>query len=180
VLSRHLLVDEQEVLLSTPPARPATGCGPCGRLATCASFDVNAVCWSKLGRALICRKRKQLVDGRKRGKTPVVPRAMPSCPIYERRPNAGADLAATRLPGGEVLENATTRSGRSAAAPMTTQSRREEALMHSCRTNSIRLRGTVHAISLDPLLPFNIGPMNGQDAPRSGHSENNPNGSVRP
>jgi len=26
--------------------------------------------------------------------------------------------------------------------------------------------------AIAPLLPFNIGPMNGQDAPRSGHSEN--------
>jgi hypothetical protein len=88
----------------------------------------------KLGRALTCRKRKQLVDGRKRDKTPVVPRAMPWCPFYEPRPNAGADLAATRLPGGKVLENAIDDFKAIRRGSYETQPRREEALMrhHHC------------------------------------------------
>jgi hypothetical protein len=76
--------DEEDVLLNTPvgAAGPA-GCGPCGATChTCMGFDLDNIRWSDHGRASTCRKRKQLVDGRTRGKTLLVPASMPACPSY--------------------------------------------------------------------------------------------------
>jgi hypothetical protein len=123
--------DEEEVLLSTPTgaARPV-GSGPCHTTChTCASFDVNAVCWSNLGRASKCRKRKQLVDGRKRGKTPVVPRACLRAYTISAARTLERISPPRACPVARCLRMRSTRSRRSPAAPMRTQSRREEALM---------------------------------------------------
>ena len=57
-------------------------------------------------------------------------------------------------------ENAITTRGGADAAPTIVSI--VDVHSFSSRTNSIRLGGAVHPISLNPLLPFNIDPMNVQ------------------